>query len=129
MSCKFHSFAEFLRISESQIVARDTGNCRPETGKFPHHVLKFPKIPVPEITPKQAKNELSEVSFPLLLLVFRGLHSSGLQTATFYNRTNHKRAKSVIQGGQKSKPLYYRKTVLKRIKHVNEFRFMGQIKV
>jgi len=42
----------------------------------PRPVPKFPKIPVPKITPK--------------------LHSAGLQTATFYNRSNYKEAKSVL---------------------------------
>ena len=35
------------------------------------------------------------------------LHSSGLQTATFYNRTNHKQAKSVLQSGPEKVSHYY----------------------
>jgi len=47
----------------------------------PRPVPKFPKIPVPKNTPKQATIELSEASIPLVLQVFRGLHSAGLQRA------------------------------------------------
>jgi len=43
--------------------ARATGNSRSETEKSPPRPvpLKFPKILIPKITPKQATYELSEV--------------------------------------------------------------------
>jgi len=37
------------------------------------------------------------MSIPLVLQIFGGLHSAGLQMATFFhNPTNHKQAKSVL---------------------------------
>jgi len=61
-----------------------TGNSRPETGKSPPPSTKTPQNFRSYNTPKQAENELSEVSIPLVLQVFRGLHYAELQTATFF---------------------------------------------
>jgi len=62
--------------------SRSTEDSRSETAKFPpaqyQNSRKFPFLN----TPKQATIELSEVSIPQVLQVFRGLHSAGLQTAT-----------------------------------------------
>ena len=76
---------------------RATGNSRSETGKkFPRPVPKFPKIPVPKILQNKPQSNFQKCQFLQFCTFFADciLRDIKQQQLLFYNRTNHKQAKS-----------------------------------
>jgi len=64
----------------SLLQIRATGNSRSETGKLPRPVPKFPFLKYSKTGHNQT---FRSVNSSIVLQVFRGMHSAGLQTAVF----------------------------------------------